>query len=248
VPEAELLTSALIFIAALLYSSVGHGGASGYLAVMALMSVAPAQMKPAALALNVLVASMATWKFYKASAFSWPLLWPLCLASIPMAFIGGTLSLPGHIYKPIIGVVLVYAALKSFWTAKAASSMEARPVSTPVLLGLGASLGLLSGLTGVGGGIFISPILIFLRWADVKTVSGVAAAFILANSVSGLAGVVSKGFAMPPGLLWWAVAAGLGGYIGSEFGSKRLGNPMIQRILALVLLIAGGKMLMSVGG
>jgi uncharacterized membrane protein YfcA len=246
--ETDAITSALIFVAALLYSSVGHGGASGYLAVMALMSVAPAQMKPAALALNVLVASMATWKFHRAGAFSWKLLWPLCLASIPMAFIGGTLSLPGHIYKPIIGVVLVYAALKSFWTAQAAASMEARPVSTPVLLGLGASLGLLSGLTGVGGGIFISPILIFFRWADVKTVSGVAAAFILVNSVSGLAGVVSQGFAMPPGLLWWAVAAGLGGFIGSEFGSKRLGNPMIQRILALVLLIAGGKMLMSVGG
>lgn len=246
--ELELLTSALIFLAALLYSSVGHGGASGYLAVMALMSIAPAQMKPAALALNVLVASMATWKFYKAQAFSWSLLWPLCIASIPMAFIGGMLSLPGHIYKPIIGVVLVYAALKSLWTAKGAGAVEERPVSTPVLLGLGASLGLLSGLTGVGGGIFISPILIFFRWADVKTVSGVAAAFILVNSVSGLAGVVSQGFAMPPGLLWWAVAAGLGGYIGSEFGSKRLGNPMIQRMLALVLLIAGGKMLMSVGG
>lgn len=246
--ELELLTSALIFVAALLYSSVGHGGASGYLAVMALMSVAPAQMKPAALALNILVASLATWKFHKAGAFSWGLLWPLCLASIPMAFLGGTMSLPGHIYKPVIGVVLVYAALKSFWTAKASASMQTRPVSTPVLLGLGASLGLLSGLTGVGGGIFISPILLFFRWADVKTVSGVAAAFILVNSVSGLAGVMSKGFVLPDALLWWAIAAVAGGYIGSEFGSKRLGNPAIQRILALVLLIAGGKMLMSVGG
>jgi uncharacterized protein len=248
VTELELLTSALIFVAALLYSSVGHGGASGYLAVMALMSTAPAQMKPAALALNVLVASLATWKFYKAGAFSWKLLWPLCLASIPMAFIGGTMTLPGHIYKPIIGAVLVYAALKSYWTAKSATALEARPVSTPVLLVLGATLGLLSGLTGVGGGIFISPILLFLRWADVKTVSGVAAAFILANSVSGLAGVMSKGFVFPDALLWWAIAAVAGGYIGSEYGSKRLGNPTIQRILALVLLIAGGKMLMSVGG
>lgn len=246
--ELELLTSALIFVAALLYSSVGHGGASGYLAVMALMSIAPAQMKPAALALNVLVASLATWKFYKAGAFSWKLLWPLCLASIPMAFIGGAMTLPGHIYKPIIGAVLVYAALKSFWTAASASTLQARPVSTPVLLVLGATLGLLSGLTGVGGGIFISPILLFLRWADVKTVSGVAAAFILANSVSGLAGVMSKGFVFPDALLWWAIAAVAGGYIGSEYGSKRLGNPTIQRILALVLLIAGGKMLMSVGG
>lgn len=246
--EAELLTPALIFLAALLYSSVGHGGASGYLAVMALMSIAPAQMKPAALALNILVASLATWKFHKAGAFSWKLLWPLCLTSIPMAFIGGTLTLPGHIYKPVVGAVLVYAALKSFWTAQSATTLELRAVSTPVLLGLGATLGLLSGLTGVGGGIFISPILIFLRWADVKTVSGVAAAFILANSASGLAGVLSKGFVLPDALLGWAIAAVAGGYIGAEFGSKRLGNPAIQRILALVLLIAGGKMLMSVGG
>jgi len=240
-----ILTASLILVAALLYSSVGHAGASGYLAVMALMAVPPSQMKVAALALNLLVAVIATFRFYHAGAFSHRLFWPLCLTSIPMAFIGGSVSLPGHYYKPIVGMLLIYAAWKSYRTAKASANVELQPVSVPVLLVVGAALGLLSGLTGVGGGIFLSPILIFYRWAGTKVVSGIAAAFILVNSVAGLAGVMTTNFTVPSALPLWVVAALVGGAIGAEYGSRRLGNPSIQRLLALVLLVAGIKMILT---
>ncbi|WP_138514688.1 sulfite exporter TauE/SafE family protein [Rhodoferax bucti] len=241
----DIITAFLILLAALLYASVGHAGASGYLAVMALMTVPPEQMKVSALGLNVLVAMIATVRFYRAGAFSARLFWPLAVASVPMAYIGGTLTLPGHIYKPVVGVLLIYAAVKSFATAKTAATAEIRSVATPILLAVGAALGLLSGLTGVGGGIFLSPILIFYRWASTKIVSGVAAAFILVNSIAALAGVLTNSYAIPSSLPLWAVAALLGGFIGAEFGSRRLGNPNIQRLLALVLLIAGIKMMLT---
>lgn len=240
-----ILTASLIFVAALLYSSVGHAGASGYLAVMALMAVPPSQMKVAALALNVLVAVIATFRFHHAGAFSHRLFWPLCLTSIPMAFIGGSVSLPGQYYKPIVGMLLIYAAWKSYRTANASVNVEMQPVSVPVLLLGGAALGLLSGLTGVGGGIFLSPILIFYRWASTKVVSGIAAAFILVNSMAGLAGAMTTNFTVPSALSLWAVAALVGGAIGAEYGSRRLGNPSIQRLLALVLLVAGIKMILT---
>ena len=159
----------------MLFSSVGHGGASAYLAVMALMNVAPASMRPAALVLNILVASIAIYKFYRAGAFSWRLFLPLSIASVPMAFVGGLVSLPDHFYKPIVGLVLIIAAWHIFSHAKKTYVVNQSTVKTPVLLGVGAVLGLLSGLTGVGGGIFLSPILIFFKWAETRVISGVAA-------------------------------------------------------------------------
>ena len=234
----------LIFLAALLFSSVGHGGASGYLAVMALMAVAPASMRPAALVLNVLVASIALYKFYKAGAFSKKLFLPLVLASVPCAFVGGLITLPTQIYKPILGLVLLYGAWTLLRDANKNAAVAEAP-QTPVLLVLGGSLGLLSGLTGIGGGVFLSPILLYFRWAETKVVSGVAAGFILANSVAGLIGVLTKSPTLPQGLVYWAVAAIAGGMIGAEFGSRRFANPTIRQLLALVLLIAGAKMLIS---
>ena len=241
----DAIVTALILLAALLYSSVGHAGASGYLAAMALMAVPPGQMKFAALALNVLVAVLSTYRFYSVGAFSHRVFWPLSLASIPFAFIGGSVSLPGHFYKPVVGALLIFAAWKSFRTAKASTSIEVQSVAAPLLLGIGAALGLLSGLTGVGGGIFLSPILIFYRWASTKVVSGIAAAFILVNSVAALAGVMTTSYSVPPALPYWALAALAGGYIGAGFGSRRLGNPSIQRLLSLVLLVAGVKMILT---
>ncbi len=235
----------LIFVAALLYSSVGHGGASGYLAVMALMSVVPEQMRPAALALNVLVSSIALYKFYKVKAFSWALLLPIIAASIPAAFVGGLIHLPSHIYKPIIGVVLIVAAWQIFNRARVVQKTVTQQPAKPLLFGMGAGLGLLSGLTGVGGGIFLSPILILMNWAETKMISGVAAAFILVNSIAGLAGVLTHSVSFPPGLLLWGVAAVLGALIGAEYGSRRLANPTIRQLLALVLLVAGIKMLLT---
>lgn len=244
VDAESLLLAALIVAAALLYSSVGHGGASGYLAAMALFGVAPAVMKPTALALNVLVSLIATVRFYRAGAFSWQLFLPLILASVPMAYLGGVLTLPAEYYRPLVGLVLLYAAWRFFVTAGNAEYALAQP-SRFVLLGSGAALGLLSGLTGVGGGIFLSPLLLYLRWAPLKTISGTSAAFILANSLAGLAGVMSQGASLPPALPLWAAAAVVGGLVGAEYGSRRLGNAMIQKLLAVVLVIAGLKMVLT---
>jgi uncharacterized protein len=241
--EAYLL-AVLLLAAALLYSSVGHGGASGYLAAMALFGVAPLLMKPTALALNIVVASIAVFKFYRSGSFSWQLFVPLAITAIPMAYIGGTLVLPVHWYKPLVGLVLVWAAWRSFNTAST-SSYKLRPASSGVLLMTGALLGFLSGLTGVGGGIFLSPLLLFLRWAPVKVISGVAAAFILVNSIAGVLGVMTTGVEFHAALPLWIVAVLMGGFIGAEYGSKRLANPTIQRLLALVLLVAGIKMIAS---
>ncbi|MFZ1891483.1 MAG: sulfite exporter TauE/SafE family protein [Formosimonas sp.] len=236
----------LIFIAAVLYASVGHAGASGYLAVMALYGIAPAEMKPAALVLNILVASIAVVQYGRVGAFSWRILLPLIVTSIPFAYLGGYLTLPAHVYKPVIGVVLLYATVYSFRRSFGAQSDEIRAVKPTTLSAVGAVLGLLSGLTGVGGGIFLSPILLWRGWAQVRTISGVSAAFILVNSVAGLLGVLTKGATLPADWPIWALAAVLGGYIGATLGSKHLNNAWIQRALALVLLIAGAKMVLAI--
>ena len=202
-------------------------------------------MRPAALCLNVLVASIGLYKFYRAGAFNWQLFWPIALTSVPAAFIGGLVTLPNQTYKIMVGLCLIYAAFTIFMQASKQDDIDVKPVAKPVLLGLGASLGFLAGLTGVGGGIFLSPILLYFGWAKTKVISGVAAAFILANSISGLLGVLTKSAAMPAGLLYWAVAAVAGGLIGAEYGSKRLTNPVIRKLLALVLLFAGSKMVLG---
>lgn len=243
--SASLFIAFLIFLAALLYSSVGHGGASGYLAVMALMSVVPESMRPAALTLNVLVSSIALYKFYRVNAFSWQLLLPIISGSIPFAFLGGLITLPTYVYKPIIGIVLVIAAWQVFSRASHIPGTVKQSPAKWLLIGLGAGLGLLSGLTGVGGGIFLSPILLLMNWAETRMISGIAAAFILVNSIAGLAGVLTQSYVLPVGLVTWSVAAVIGGLIGAEFGSRRLANPAIRKLLALVLAIAGAKMLLT---
>ena len=240
-----IVIAVLLLLAALLYSSVGHGGASGYIAAMGLLGVSPAVMKPTALALNLVVASVAIFKFYRVGAFSWQLFIPLAITAIPMAYLGGSITLPVHWYKPLVGLVLVYAAWRSFYTAQKASGYEVQAVSPWLLAFTGAILGLLSGLTGVGGGIFLSPLLLFFRWAPVKVISGVAAAFILVNSAAGILGIMSTGTQFHPGLPLWALVVLVGGLIGAEYGSRRLANPVIQRLLALVLLVAGVKMLLT---
>ena len=235
----------LIFLAALLFSSVGHGGASAYLATFALIGMAPESMRPAALCLNVLVASIALYKFYRADAFNWQLFWPIAIASIPAAFMGGQLTLPNATYKTVVGLCLLYAAWTIYRGANKIEEIELAIVKKPVLILLGAGLGFLSGLTGVGGGIFLSPVLLYFGWAKTKVVSGVAAAFILVNSISGLLGVFTQIVILPKNLPYMAIAAVLGALIGAEFGSRKLTNPTIRKLLALVLVLAGSKMVLS---
>jgi uncharacterized membrane protein YfcA len=240
-----LALTALVFAAALLYASVGHAGASGYLAAMALFGLAPEVMKPAALVLNILVAGIATAKFYRAGCFSWPTFWPFALGSVPAAFIGGALTLPGSAYKIVVGLVLVYAAFRMALLTRAGAEPAARTAPVWLALLVGAGIGLLSGLTGVGGGIFLSPILLFLGWADTRRAAGVSAAFILVNSIAGLAGNLPSLALVPVAILAWAPAAAVGGWIGAEYGSRRLGSATIRRLLAVVLALAGVKMMLT---
>lgn len=238
---SELALTLCIFAAALLYSSVGHAGASGYLAAMALFGVAPETMRPAALILNILVASIASVRFYRAGYFCWPIFWPFAVASVPLAFLGGTLALPGALYKPIVGLALLFAAWRLMGRPVQATT---RGIAVWVSLLLGAGIGLLSGLTGTGGGIFLGPLLILMGWADVRQASGVSAAFVLVNSVAGVLGVLTQSAGLPDAMVTWAIAAVLGGLIGSELGSRRLGSPALRRLLAVVLVIAGIKLIL----
>lgn len=156
----------LIFGAAVLYPSIGHAGASGYLAAMALFGVAPAVMKPAALTLNIAVAFITTARFYRAGHFSWPLSWPSFVSSVPLAVVGGAVTLPGAVYRVLVGLILLFAARRMFWYAEHGKTTVRPPLVAA--LGCGAVLGFISGLTGVGGGIFLSPLVLFMGWADFK--------------------------------------------------------------------------------
>jgi len=239
------LLAAGMLIAAFAYASVGHGGASAYIAAMALAGIAPPEMRPIALLLNILVSSLGTWKFYRAGYFRWRLFWPFAVVSIPMAYLGGAITLPGQAYKILVGLVLLYAAWQLWRSGK--SGEEMREVHEPPLgwaMAIGAAMGLLAGLTGVGGGIFLSPLLLMLGWAGTKQTSAVAAPFILVNSMAGLAaGFVAKG-AVLPSYVWILAAAVLaGGWLGAEYGSRRFANPVVRRVLAIVLALAGAKMI-----
>jgi hypothetical protein len=240
------LLAAGMLVAAFGYASVGHGGASAYLAAMALAGVAPPEMRPIALLLNILVSSLATWKFYRAGHFRWRLFWPFAVVSIPLAYVGGAITLPGQAYKILVGVVLLYAAWQLWRSGRAGEEMrELREPPLHWAMLIGAAMGLLAGLTGVGGGIFLSPLLLMLGWAGTKQTSAVAAPFILVNSLAGLAAVmVAKSAALPSYVWILAPAVIAGGWLGAEYGSRRFANPLIRRVLAVVLALAGVKMVM----
>jgi uncharacterized membrane protein YfcA len=243
-PVSETLVIAILFfVGAALYASVGHGGASSYLAVMGLFSLAPEVMKPTALALNILVAGIATFKFYRAGLFKWGLFWPFAVASIPAAFVGGAVMLPARWYKIVVGVVLLYAAVWMFRSAMRPISKETHPPPVWAALIAGLAIGFLSGLTGVGGGIFLSPLLLRMGWAETRATSGVAAPFILANSIAGLLGHIASVSQLPASVPVWGAAALIGGWIGASYGSKRTPVPVLRQLLSLVLVVAGVKLI-----
>jgi uncharacterized membrane protein YfcA len=235
-----------MFVAAFGYASVGHGGASAYIAAMALAGIAPEQMRPIALVLNILVSSLATYKFYRAGFFRWRLFWPFAIVSIPLAYLGGAITLPGHAYKILVGVVLLYAAWQLWRSGRSGEEMRTvREPPVPWAMAIGASMGLLAGLTGVGGGIFLSPLLLMLGWAGTKQTSAVAAPFILVNSLAGLSAIAATRTAQLPAYVWILAAAVLaGGWLGAEYGSRRFANPLVRRVLAVVLALAGAKMVL----
>lgn len=239
-----LLTGIYFFVIALLYSTVGHAGASGYLATMALLSFAPEVMKPTALALNIIVALVTTVRFAMAGHFFWRLFWPFALASVPMAYLGGGMHVDTTIYKILVGIALVFAALHLIIRSKVAPDDIERTTYPGIgpSLAVGGGLGFLSGLTGVGGGIFLSPVLIIRRWAGLRRTAAVAAAFILLNSISGLAGYLQKGGAFPDHIAFWSIAVVAGGYIGSTLGATKFNSPVLRILLGIMLVMAGVKM------
>lgn len=242
-PDHLIGLTACIGIVALLYSSVGHAGASGYIAVMTLFGLPPAEIKPVALVLNIMVAGIGAWQFWRAGHFSWRFFWPFAVLSVPFAFLGGYLNLPTHIFKLLVGVVLLLSALK--FLADPREKSDLRPPSKPVACGTGAGLGLLAGLTGTGGGIFLTPLVILLGWAGTKTASAVSALFILVNSASGLAGNLSATKCLP-GFAWSFVASAVAcGAAGSYLGSRKFSPVLIKRLLAAVLTVAGLKLILA---
>lgn len=253
--STALLLAFLILLVAVLYSSVGHGGASGYLAVMALVGVGVEVMKPTSLMLNIVVASIAVTQFSRAGFFSWRLFWPFAVTSVPAAFAGGAVALRGEYYKPLIGLVLLWSAWRMFSGGRRKAGGGGNGVTPPRLgvgLSVGAGLGLLSGLSGTGGGIFLSPIVLMCGWANTKVTAAVSAAFILVNSVSGLVGFLSKGNGLPEVTrewFWvWSVAAVAGGVVGSSMGAWRLPMVALRRLLGVVLVVAGLKLVAGAWG
>jgi uncharacterized membrane protein YfcA len=240
-PELIPFLAICIFIVAMMYASVGHGGASGYLAVMALLGLAPAALKPTALLLNIVVAGVGSYLYLSARQFSWKVFWPFVVTSIPASFIGGYFSLPPHLYRPALGAVLIFAAWRLFVRRNRESSDPTPPTLFVAML-VGAVLGFLSGLIGVGGGIFLSPLMILLGWARVREVSGIAALFILVNSASGLLGHLSSLQHVPDYAPLLAVLALLGGALGALGGSRHLPVTAIIKAMSLMLFLAGGKM------
>jgi uncharacterized membrane protein YfcA len=238
-----LLLGTAVLVVAFLYSSVGHAGASGYIAVMALAGLAPGVIKPTALILNILVAAIGSFQFWRAGHFRWNLFWPFALLAAPAAFWGGYLPISSGLFKHLVGVVLWLSALRFFW--KPGDPAETQAPRLSVSLTAGAGLGFLSGLTGTGGGIFLTPLMLLCKWAKTKNVAAVSALFILVNSVAGLTGFLSSGKPVPS-LAWTlAGAAVLGGALGSTLGSRRFAPRTIQVLLAVVLVIAGLKLVLG---
>lgn len=245
----DIVLAALFFVIAALYSSVGHAGASGYIAAMALVSLPAAIIKPTALALNVLVASIGIVRFGLARLVPWKLVLPLIVASAPAAYFGASLHLAPQVYQRALAVVLAAAAIQLARTARSAPADETshalRPLPWPLALAIGGGIGFVSGITGTGGAIFLTPLLLFARFATTRVASGASVAFVLANSVSGLGALAPTAAGLPPALPLWLGAVAGGALLGTQFGRGALPVAGLRALLAVVLVIAAGKLALT---
>lgn len=240
------LPSAFALIAAL-YAAVGQAGGTGYVALMGLLGFAPEIIKPTALALNILVAAIGCVRFYRSGLLSWRNCYPFALLGAPFSLIGGAVNLPSTIYNPVVGALLLLAAMQMFRSAKAAKQLDQlAPAAPPFILSLstGAIVGFVSGVTGIGGGIFLAPILLTFSWVETRRALAVAAMFNLLNSAAALFGTWATAPSLPSDLPWWLIAVGVGAAIGSWVGSKYLSPAILRGILGALLLIAGLRMIL----
>lgn len=234
-----------ILLMALLYASVGHGGASGYHAIMALFAIETSHMKSTALILNIFVAGISFYHYYKGGYFKWKIFFPFALSSIPLSYIGGAIAVQEEIYKGILGFFLVFAVLKMLGISrKEQKDLKELPFSVGIVFG--GILGFVSGLIGIGGGIILSPVLLLFGWAKMKEAAAVSALFIFVNSVSGLIGILNSGNYKPiENISLWILIAIIGGFVGSYLGSKKMSNSGVRYLLGIVLSLASIKLLIT---
>jgi hypothetical protein len=242
--ESLIFFYILLFLVAFLYSSVGHGGASGYLALMALFSITPDVMKPTALLLNLFVSLTSFIQFYRGKHFNWKIFLPFAITSVPMAFVGGLISVDDYVYKKILGLLLIIPIVRFLFFGNVKVE-EIKKSNFIFSLIIGAAIGFLSGLIGIGGGIILSPILLLLKWADMKKTAAISAIFIFVNSLSGLAGQLQKGINFNADMYAYVAVAFVGGLCGAYFGSLKLNQNFLKYLLAIVLIIASYKLLFT---
>ncbi len=242
-PGLLIAIAALMAAAAALYSSVGHGGASAYLAIMALFSVAPETMRPTALALNLVVAGFGAARYWLRGQTNLKLLLAFAVTATPAAYVAGGIHLPPEYYRPLVGALLIAAAVRLFWSPKQLAYRAVRTPSLLITLPAGAALGLLAGLTGTGGGIFLSPLIILFAWETPRHTSGIAAGFIVLNSTAGLLGNLASVRAVPAELPWLMGAVAAGALLGTWLGVEKLPRERLLQALGLVLTLAGVKLI-----
>jgi len=242
--ETIIIFYILLFLVAFLYSSVGHGGASGYLALMAIFSISPEVMKPTALLLNLFVSMTSFIQFYRGKHFNWKIFLPFALTSVPMAFVGGLITVDADIYKKILGFLLLIPIIRFLFFANI-TVKEIKKSNLVLSLVIGAAIGFFSGLIGIGGGIILSPALLLLKWTDMKQTAAISALFIFVNSFSGLVGQLTKGIHFSPDMYAYVAVAFIGGIFGAYYGSLRFGHTVLKYMLAAVLMAATYKLLFT---
>lgn len=243
--EFDWLPWVLIAVVGFLYASVGHGGASGYLAMMALLGVEAALMKPSALILNIFVSMTAFIQYYRGGHFRWHLFWPFAIASVPMSFVGAGLPMTDTLYKKLLALALLIAIVRMLIQPSERTTIKQSPLWASMLIG--GVIGLLSGMLGIGGGIILTPIMLVMNWGRVKEVAAASALFIFVNSLSGFASLLLKGYTPNPQTFYWLTAAMVGGFAGAYLGSRKFNVSTLRYILAFVLVIACIKLYFTKG-